>query len=195
MPNWTQNEITISSHSSEHIKEIKDIFEKGCPFNQLIEEPNWKTIPLKGNEKRNYFEDKPLGKKGELPIIEEIKLSDNEVMKSLKFKSTNVQDTRWYDWRLQNWDTKWDVPKDDIEITELDGIFHKESTHAKTDIKGNFIKGHTIVISFSTAWSAPYAIYKFIKNKWCNFNNGVTHLDWWARDEDDQTNGEGYYLK
>ena len=51
MPNWTQNEITISSHSSEHIKEIKDIFEKGCPFNQLIEEPNWSELPLKGNEK------------------------------------------------------------------------------------------------------------------------------------------------
>ena len=195
MPNWTQNEITISSYSSEHIKEIKDIFEKGCPFNQLIKEPNWKTTPLKGNEKCHGLERKPLGNKGELPIIEEFKLNNGEVMKLSKFKSTNEQDTRWYDWRWENWDTKWDVPKDDIEITELDGIFNKESTHAKTDSKGNFIKGHTIVIGFDTAWSPPYAIYKFIKNKWCNFNNGVTHLDWWARDEDDQTNGEGYYLK
>ena len=56
MPNWTQNEITISSHSSEHIKEIKDIFEKGCPFGQLIKEPNWKTTPLKGNEKCHGLE-------------------------------------------------------------------------------------------------------------------------------------------
>ena len=195
MPNWTTNEVTFSSAKTTNIKKIKDIFYKGCPFNQLIEEPNWSTVPLKGNEKRNSFEDKPLGKVGELPITEEFKLNNGEVMTLSKFKSTDVQDTRWYDWRLQNWDTKWDVPKDEIEITELDGIFDKESTHAKTDIKGNFIKGHTIVISFSTAWSAPYAIYKFIKNKWCNFNNGVTHLDWWARDEDDDTNGEGYYLK
>ena len=170
MPNWTQNEITISSHSSEHIKEIKDIFEKGCPFNQLIEEPNWKTIPLKGNEKRNHFEDKPLGKKGELPIIEEIKLSDNEVMKSLKFKSTNVQDTRWYDWRLEKWDTKWDVPKDAIEITQVNN-------------------GH-IVIGFDTAWSPPIAIYKKLRDKF----KDVT-IAWWAIDEDDDTNGEGYYLQ
>ena len=184
MPNWTQNEITISSHSSEHIKEIKDIFEKGCPFDQLIKEPNWKITP-------NHSK---YGANGELPIIEELKINNGEVMKLSKFKSTNEQDLRWYDWRLEKWDTKWDVPKDDIEITELDGIFDRESTHAKTDFKGNFIKGHTIVISFSTAWSAPYAIYKFIKNKWCNFNNGVTHLDWWAIDEDDDTNGEGYYL-
>ena len=195
MPNWTQNEITISSHSSEHIKEIKDIFEKGCPFNQFIEEPNWSELPLKGNETNGHFTKKHLGEKGELPITEEIKLNNGEVMKLSKFKSTNEQDTRWYDWRLQNWDTKWDVPKGEVEITNLDGIFDKKSTHAKTDVKGNFIKGHTIVISFSTAWSAPYAIYKLIKNKWCNFNNGVTHLDWWAIDEDDDTNGEGYYLK
>lgn len=194
MPNWTQNKITISSQSSEHIKEIKGIFEKGSPFDQLIEEPNWSDIPLKGNE-TNGYKKIPLGKKGELPIIEEFKLNNGEVMKLSKFKSTNEQDVRWYNWRLQNWDTKWDVPKDDIEITELDGIFDNESTHAKTDNKGNFIKGHTIVISFSTAWSAPYAIYKFIKNKWCNFNNGVTQIEWWFIDEDDDSEGEGYYLK
>ena len=194
MPNWTQNEVTFSSAKTTNIKKIKEIFEKGSPFGQLIKEPNWSELPLNGNE-TNGYKKMPLGEKGELPIIEEFKLNNGEVMKLSKFKSTNEQDIRWYDWRLQNWDTKWDVPKGDVEITNLDGIFDKKSTHAKTDIKGNFIKGHTIVISFSTAWSAPYAIYKFIKNKWCNFNNGVTHLDWWARDEDDDTNGEGYYLK
>ena len=76
MPNWTQNEITISSYSSEHIKEIKDIFEKGCPFGQLIEEPNWSEHPLKGNEKVSYYQNKHIGKKGELPIIEELKLNN-----------------------------------------------------------------------------------------------------------------------
>ena len=170
MPNWTTNEVTFSSAKTTNIKKIKDIFEKGCPFNQLIKEPNWKTIPLKGNEKRNHFEDKPLGKKGELPIIEEIKLSDNEVMKSLKFKSTNVQDTRWYDWRLEKQDTKWDVPKDDIEITE--------------------INNGSIVIGFDTAWSPPIAIYKKLRDKF----KDVT-IAWWAIDEDDDTNGEGYYLQ
>ena len=170
MPNWTQNEVTFSSAKTTNIKKIKDIFEKGCPFNQLIKEPNWKTIPLKGNEKRNHFEDKPMGEKGELPIIEEIKLSDNEVMKSLRFKSTNVQDTRWYDWRCQNWDTKWDVPKDNIEITE--------------------INNGSIVIGFDTAWSPPIAIYKKLRDKF----KDVT-IAWWAIDEDDDTNGEGYYLQ
>lgn len=170
MPNWTQNEVTFSSAKTTNIKKIKDIFEKGCPFNQLIKEPNWPTVPLKGNEFNNRIEKKPLGKKGELPIIEEFKLNNGEVMKLSKFKSTNEQDTRWYDWRWEKWDTKWDVPKDDIEITE--------------------INNGSIIIGFDTAWSAPIAIYRKLKNKFKDVK-----IEWWARDEDDDTNGEGYYLK
>ena len=170
MPNWTQNEVTFSSAKTTNIKKIKEIFEKGSPFGQLIKEPNWSTVPLKGTEKSDPFMKKPLGKKGELPIIEELKLNNGEVMKLSKFKSTNAQDTRWYDWRLQNWDTKWDVPKDDIEITE--------------------INNGSIVIGFNTAWCAPYAIYKKLRNKFKDVK-----IEWWARDEDDQTNGEGYFLQ
>ena len=169
MPNWTQNEVTFSSVKTTNIKKIKEIFEKGSPFNQLIKEPNWSTVPLKGNESVNYFKEKSLGKKGELPITEELKLNNGEVMTLHKFKSTNVQDTRWYNWRLEKWDTKWDVPKDEIEITE--------------------INNGSIVIGFNTAWCAPYAIYKKLRNKFKDVK-----IEWWARDEDDDTNGEGYYL-
>ena len=170
MPNWTTNEVTFSSAKTTNIKKIKDIFEKGCPFGQLIEEPNWKTTPLKGNEKCHGLERKPLGDKGELPIIEEFKLNNGEVMKLSKFKSTNEQDTRWYDWRWEKWDTKWDVPKDDIEITE--------------------INNGSIVIGFDTAWSPPIAIYKKLRDKFKDVK-----IEWWARDEDDDTNGEGYFLR
>ena len=170
MPNWTTNEVTFSSAKTTNIKKIKDIFEKGSPFGQLIKEPNWSTVPLKGNEKRDPFMKKPLGEKGELPISEEFKLNNGEVMKLSKFKSTDVQDTRWYDWRWKNWDTKWDVPKDDIEITE--------------------VNNRHIVIGFNTAWSPPISIYKKLRD---TFKDVKIH--WWARDEDDDTNGEGYYLK
>ena len=172
MPNWTTNEVTFSSAKTTNIKKIKEIFEKGSPFNQLIKEPNWDSVPLKGNE-TNGYKKMPLGKKGELPIIEEFKLNNGEVMKLSKFKSTDEQDTRWYDWRCQNWDTKWDVPKDEIEITDIDDL-----------------SGRTLVIGFDTAWAAPHAIYKELRNKFKDVK-----IEWWARDEDDDTNGEGYYLK
>jgi len=169
MPNWTQNEVTFSSAKTTNIEKIKEIFEKGSPFNQLIKEPNWKTIPLEGHEQVNRFSKEPLGEKGELPYIEEIKLSDGDVMKSLRFKSTNEQDLRWYDWRSEKWGTKWDVPKDKIQIDE--------------------INNGSIVIEFHTAWAAPYPIYKKFRNKFKDVK-----MEWWARDEDDDTNGEGYYL-
>ena len=169
MPNWTQNEVTFSSAKTTNIEKIKEIFEKGSPFGQLIKEPNWPTVPLKGNELTNRYENKPLGMVGELPIIEELKLNNGDVMKLFKFKSTNEQDTRWYEWRFENWDTKWDVPKDDIEITE--------------------INNGSIVIGFDTAWSPPIAIYKKLRDKFKDVK-----ISWWAIDEDDDTNGEGYYL-
>ena len=170
MPNWTQNEVTFSSTKTTNIKKIKEIFEKGSPFGQLIEEPKWDSVPLKGNEKVSCYQDKSLGKKGELPSIEELKLSNGEVMKLHKFKSTNEQDTRWYDWRLEKWGTKWDVPKDDIEITE--------------------INNGSIVIGFHTAWSPPYSIYRKLFNKFSDVS-----IEWWFIDEDDDSEGEGYYLQ
>ena len=170
MPNWTTNEVTFSSAKTTNIKKIKDIFYKGCPFNQLIEEPKWDSLPLKGDEKISYYQNKSLGKKGELPIIEELKLSNGDVMKLHKFKSTNEQDTRWYDWRSENWGTKWDVPKDEIDVEP--------------------INNGSIVVEFHTAWSAPYPIYKKFRDKFKDVK-----IEWWALDEDDQTNGEGYYLK
>ena len=170
MPNWTTNEVTFSSAKTTNIKKIKDIFYKGCPFNQLIEEPNWSTVPLKGNETSDRFSKKPLGMVGELPIIEELKLSNGDVMKLHKFKSTDEQDTRWYDWRLEKWDTKWDVPKDDIEITE--------------------VNNRHIVIGFNTAWSPPISIYKKLRDKFKDVK-----IEGWFIDEDDDSEGEGYYLK
>ena len=169
MPNWTTNEVTFSSAKTTNIKKIKDIFYKGCPFNQLIEEPKWDSLPLKGDEKISYYQNKSLGKKGELPIIEELKLSNGDVMKLHKFKSTNEQDTRWYDWRSENWGTKWDVPKDEIDVEP--------------------INNGSIVVEFHTAWSAPYPIYKKFRDKFKDVK-----IEWWALDEDDDTNGEGYYL-
>jgi len=169
MPNWTQNEVTFSSAKTTNIEKIKEIFEKGSPFNQLIKEPNWKTIPLEGHEQVNRFSKEPLGEKGELPYIEEIKLSDGDVMKSLRFKSTNEQDLRWYDWRSEKWGTKWDVPKDEIQIDE--------------------INNGSIVIEFHTAWAAPYPIYKKFRNKFKD-----VEIEWWFRDED-EFDGDGGFLK
>ena len=58
-----------------------------------------------------------------------------------RFQSTGRVDDRWYDWRLQNWDTKWDCY--DVEVTD-DDIEQLE-------------------VTFNTAWSPPEAICNRIR--------------------------------
>ncbi len=55
----------------------------------------------------------------------------------------NVQ-VRWYDWRVQNWDTKWDCY--DVEVTDDD----PECTE----------------IEFNTAWSPPEAICHALREQY-----------------------------
>ena len=58
-----------------------------------------------------------------------------------------TQDDRWYEWRLQNWDTKWEA-------------YDKEIAHADED---------TFQVTFNTAWSPPEGIYARIKENSMNY--------------------------
>ena len=60
------------------------------------------------------------------------------------FQSTGRHDDRWYDWRLANWDTKWDAY--DVVVTDED----PECTE----------------IEFNTAWSPPTAICNAIREQY-----------------------------
>ena len=53
-------------------------------------------------------------------------------------------DDRWYDWRLQNWDTKWDAY--DVEVVDPDP--------------------ENMEIEFNTAWSPPEAICHALREKY-----------------------------
>ena len=71
------------------------------------------------------------GKVGELPV-------------NGRFQSTDQQDDRWYDWRVQNWDTKWDAY--DVCVTDDDP--------------------ESVEIEFNTAWSPPEAICSAIREQY-----------------------------
>ena len=135
MPNHCHNRVTFYAHhsdgdeSSNQIAKIKKIFEDEECFTQIIPEPDWLNAPLMSKDVQKYSWDKPLGKVGELP-----QYVDTAYGKSLRFKSTDKQDDRWYDWRVQNWDTKWDaygvtVTDDDPENLEVE--FNTAWAHPK----------------------------------------------------------------
>ena len=141
MPNWTYNRVRVRGDDSEKIQEVKKLFEKENPFHALIPEPDWTTIPLTEETLYRYSFSKPRGKVGECSVMVK---NENPFLAGLRFPSTDNQDDRWYEWRCDNWGTKW--PACDIEITQDDSDF--------------------LEITFNTAWSPPEPIVEVLRSKY-----------------------------
>ena len=135
MPNHCHNRVTIYGSGNDtdetraQIAKLKQIFEDEECFTQIIPEPDWVNTPLMSKDVSYWLHDKR-GEVGELPQYVE------DPFKRLVFKSTDRTDDRWYDWRVQNWDTKWDAY--DVVVTDDDP--------------------DNLEIEFNTAWAPPEAI-------------------------------------
>ena len=144
MPNHCHNRVTFYTHhsdgdeSSNQIAKIKQMFEDENTFTQIIPEPDWHNTPLMSNDVRRYSFSEPKGKVGELPQYVE------DPWKRLVFKSSGQSDDRWYDWRVQNWDTKWDAY--DVVVTDDDP--------------------DQLEVEFNTAWSPPEAICSALREQY-----------------------------
>ena len=134
MPNHCHNRVTFYSANTEAVAKLKQIFEDENCFGQIIPEPDWPNTPLTQQDSSNWLHPKR-GEVGELPQYVE------DYAKRLVFKSTGHADDRWYDWRLANWDTKWDAY--DVVVTDDDP--------------------ESVEIEFNTAWSPPEAICSKIR--------------------------------
>ena len=142
MPNHCHNRVTFypagnnTEKAIEDIKAIKQMFEDENCFTQIIPEPDWANTPLMSKDVQGLVYDR--GKVGELPQYVE------DPWKRLVFKSTGRTDDRWYDWRVQNWDTKWDAY--DVEVVDPDP--------------------ENMEIEFNTAWAPPEAICHALREKY-----------------------------
>ena len=143
MPNHCYNRVTIYSSGNDtdetraQIAKIKAIFEDEEVFGQIIPEPDWANTPLLTSD--NRFGTK-YGNDGELPQYVDCSVSG----KKLVFKSTDITDQRWYDWRLANWDTKWDAYDLTVEDEDPDQL----------------------EVTFNTAWSPPEAICNELREQY-----------------------------
>ena len=141
MPNHCHNRVTIYGSGNDtdetraQIAKLKQIFEDEECFTQIIPEPDWHNTPLLTSD--NCYGTK-YGNDGELPQYIE------DPWRRLVFKSTGISDQRWYDWRIQNWDTKWDAY--DVVITDNDP--------------------DQLEVEFNTAWSPPEAICNEIREQY-----------------------------
>ena len=130
MPNWCRNRVDVYSENKTDLQKVLAIFNNKNVFAQIIPEPNWAKIPFKG----------------ELPKVRDMKSPNGEVVMTVTEFSDGTQDTRWYDWRLENWDTKWDVH--DAEI---------EEERWENDLE-------SFTAEFQTAWSPPEAICRRLRD-------------------------------
>ena len=137
MPNHCHNRVTIWSEDQATIENLKNLFEGEQVFGQLIPEPDWANTPLMSKDVQGIVYDR--GKVGELPQYVE------DPWKRLIFKSSDRVDDRWYDWRLQNWDTKWDAY--DVQV---EGGFDDDE----------------IIVEFNTAWSPPEAVCHALREQY-----------------------------
>ena len=141
MPNHCHNRVTFYGSGNDtdetraQIAQLKQIFEDESTFGQIIPEPDWANTPLTPELAQERYGAKR-GNVGELPV----KLIDP--WERYVFQSTGQQDDRWYDWRLQNWDTKWDAY--DIQIMDDDP--------------------DQLEVEFETAWSPPEAICQKLRD-------------------------------
>ena len=125
MPNWCRNRVTAYARNGneQDITKIIEIFEsKDSVFGKIIPSPDWSNIP---NEK------------GELPKVVEHKQPNGEVSFVTTEFPSGKQDSRWYDWNIANWDTKWDIAG---------------------SVQFEYEDSEQIEITFNTAWSPPESI-------------------------------------
>jgi len=155
MPNHCSNRVSFYSDNESDIQKLHDIFSKGLEnddevdtgtvFGHFIPEPDWSTIPLHENDVKEYSFSNPRGEVGECPkmIIDK----DRPFRSGLRFESTDVMDDRWYNWRVQNWGTKWDCYTLEIDDSDLP---------------------HGFEVTFETAWSPPEEVCYAIREQYPN---------------------------
>ena len=142
MPNHCYNRVSLYSEDTTVILRLHEIFKIGLDpnddrtvFGQFIPEPKWEEIPLTAETVQEYSWDKPRGEVGEKPVM--VINDDKPFLNGLRFKSTDKQDDRWYNWRNQNWGTKWDCYDLFIDDDEMP---------------------NALELTFNTAWAPPEEI-------------------------------------
>ena len=133
MPNHCHNRVTFyaSPEHNDQIAKIKQMFLDENIFGQIIPEPDWANQPLMSKDIKGIVYE-PRGKVGELPIDGQVSI----------YRSSRRQMV--LDWRVQNWDTKWDCY--DVVVTDDDP--------------------EQVEIEFNTAWSPPEAICNAIREQY-----------------------------
>ena len=116
MPNWCDNNLYISHPEKKMMKKALNAWNKGKFLSTLVPEPDYTEVNVKPTFPINSATGEP-----------KPEFVDPE--------------TAWYDWRIQNWGTKWDIGW--------------ENYQDKAKLSGD----HDMFVNFQSAWSPPTDAY------------------------------------
>lgn len=120
MPNWCTNTLNINNLTSEQVKRLVAAAEGERLLAEILPEPNYEETPVAKT----------------FPSIgAQFAKTEEERAVALANEPT-ISSNNWYDWRLQNWGTKW-------EASEI--IINEEA--------------NSVSISFMSAWSPPNQVW------------------------------------
>ena len=151
MPNWCDNQVTITGPNSV-IDKIEKIVKEEKEGNGLLNFFHPMPKQLEGTTSPSSSADKPQ------PMVEGF---DN-----------------WYDWRVENWGTKWEL----CEFYGVDRQYHSEQNEGES----------TITFGFDSAWAPPINAYEqFLRdNEDCSlkawyYEGGCDFMGEWDNGSDD----------
>ena len=150
MPNWCDNQITITGPNSV-IDKIEKIVTEEKDTDGLLNYFHPMPKQLEDTTSPSSSADKPQ------PMVEGFDC--------------------WYDWRCENWSTKWDIN----EFYGVDRQYHSEQNEGES----------TISFAFSSAWAPPTGAYeKFLEdNEECTlkalyYEGGCDFMGIWDNGDD-----------
>ena len=124
MPNWCSNHLTIEGDS----KQLKEFLEKSKRITNLADEEEF--FSFSGTYPEPDYETTPVART--YPEIRAEYILGKDKEKAL-LNEPEVYEGSWWDWRIQNWGTKWEPS---------DTCFHNQTEES-------------VEISFGTAWGPP----------------------------------------
>lgn len=135
MPNWCENLFKIEGEPEKVLELVNKLTGKNIgTFNELIEISDTKEIPF-------FFQNTFPTPQALLDTMAGCYPAGSDKAKAHKEQQlNNIEEygyENWYDWRLDNWGTKWDP-----EVARIHDLWHYDNEAL-------------IIFEFDTAWSPP----------------------------------------
>jgi hypothetical protein len=126
MPNWCDNNLRITHEDPAMITKLVDAWNADKFFGTIYPEPDYKTTPVPHT----------------FPQIK-AEYAKTEEEKALAIANEpTIREDSWWDWRVQNWGTKWEINTED---------------HEKPQVNSD---GTSLFVYFNSAWSPPTGVYE-----------------------------------